>query len=161
MHRNKDFWGPDGWSCSYTMFTAIDNEIHSARVRPRSFPRRTTPQISYSESVHLPPLQRWSVFFSFVLSTPSLTPLSSCYIGPRLCLGQQFAYNETSFMLIRIFQTFESVSLAPDAQPAWSRPPAAWKAEIGKRKSKEEFWPKTHLTMYSHVSYASAWVSWC
>jgi len=53
-------------------------------------------------------------------------------------------------MLIRLFQTFESVSLATDAQPAWSRPSAAWKADVGKRKAKEEFWPKTHLTMYSH-----------
>ncbi|KIM77311.1 hypothetical protein PILCRDRAFT_825474 [Piloderma croceum F 1598] len=72
--------------------------------------------------------------------------------GPRLCLGQQFAYNEASFMLIRLFQTFDSVSLAREAQPAWSRPPAAWKeaAHDGKRKAKEEFWPKTHLTLYAH-----------
>jgi hypothetical protein len=55
-------------------------------------------------------------------------------------------------MLIRLFQTFESVSLNREAQPSWSRPPASWKAALGKRKAKEEFWPKTHLTMYSHVS---------
>jgi len=70
--------------------------------------------------------------------------------GPRLCLGQQFALNELSFMLIRLFQSFESVSLATEAQPTWSRPPASWKAAVGKRKAKEGFWPKSHLTMYAH-----------
>jgi hypothetical protein len=58
-------------------------------------------------------------------------------------------------MLIRLFQTFDSVSLAQEAQPAWSRPPALWKeaAHDGKRKAKEEFWPKTHLTLYAHVCF--------
>lgn len=57
-------------------------------------------------------------------------------------------------MLIRLLQHFESVQLAYDAQPAWSRPPAQWKefASNGRRKGKEEFWPKTHLSMYSYVS---------
>jgi hypothetical protein len=79
--------------------------------------------------------------------------------GPRLCLGREFAYNETSFILIRLFQVFESVSLAPDAQPVWSRPPVSWKAAgvSGKRKSKEEIWPKADLTMYAHVGHF--WVS--
>ena len=58
-------------------------------------------------------------------------------------------------MLIRLLQTFDSVSLAREAQPAWSRPPASWKeaAHDGKRKAKEEFWPKTHLTLYAHVRF--------
>ena len=75
-------------------------------------------------------------------------------LGPRTCLGQQFAYNQASFMLIRLLQRFESVQLAYDAQPVWSRPPAHWKAfaSNGRRKGKEEFWPKTHLFMYSYVS---------
>lgn len=134
----------------------IDKNICSACVWPGSFPRRATPQISSSQLIYLPSLQRRSVFFCSVALSILSEPAIVYHIGPRLCLGQQFAYNEASFILIRLFQTFESVSLAADAQPAWSRPPAAWKAEVGKRKAKEEFWPKTHLTMYSHVSCAPA-----
>ncbi|KZP20533.1 cytochrome P450 [Athelia psychrophila] len=69
--------------------------------------------------------------------------------GPRICLGQQFAYNEVSFMLIRLLQNFSSVSLDPSAQPAETRPPASWAGQAG-RKGIEQFWPKSHLTMYSH-----------
>ncbi|KAH8119743.1 cytochrome P450 monooxygenase pc-1 [Phellopilus nigrolimitatus] len=70
--------------------------------------------------------------------------------GPRICLGQQFAYNETSFMLIRLLQAFDAVELAPDAQPPKTRVPAAWAKAAGERKSKERVWPKSHLTMYAH-----------
>ena len=40
--------------------------------------------------------------------------------GPRICLGQQFAYNEMSFFLIRLMQSFSSFTLADDVQPAGS-----------------------------------------
>ncbi|KAL1754622.1 cytochrome P450 [Schizophyllum commune] len=40
--------------------------------------------------------------------------------GPRICLGQQFAYNEMSFFLVRLLQSFSSFSLADDVQPAES-----------------------------------------
>ncbi|KAI5997178.1 cytochrome P450 [Pisolithus albus] len=36
--------------------------------------------------------------------------------GPRICLGQQFAYNEMSFFLVRLLQTFSSITLAEDLQ---------------------------------------------
>ncbi|KAG2029801.1 cytochrome P450, partial [Suillus americanus] len=36
--------------------------------------------------------------------------------GPRICIGQQFAYNEVSFFLIRLLQQFSSVSLATNVQ---------------------------------------------
>ncbi|PSR74974.1 hypothetical protein PHLCEN_2v9388 [Hermanssonia centrifuga] len=68
--------------------------------------------------------------------------------GPRICLGQQFAYNEMSFFLIRLLQTFETVSLDVEAQPADSRPPTEWANWPG-RKGVEKFWPKVHLTLYS------------
>ncbi|THH10403.1 hypothetical protein EW145_g1356 [Phellinidium pouzarii] len=70
--------------------------------------------------------------------------------GPRICLGQQFAYNEVSFMLIRLLQAFDAVALAPDAQAPETRPPAAWARETGSRKSRERVWLKSHLTMYVH-----------
>ncbi|KAH7926998.1 cytochrome P450 [Leucogyrophana mollusca] len=69
--------------------------------------------------------------------------------GPRICLGQQFAYNEISFMLIRLLQNFSSMTLAPEAQSPDTRPPADWATAEG-RKATEKFYPKMHLTMYAH-----------
>jgi cytochrome P450 len=48
--------------------------------------------------------------------------------GPRICLGQQFAYNEMSYFLIRLLQNFSEVSFAEDVQPPESKPPVAWKS---------------------------------
>ncbi|KAI0318188.1 cytochrome P450 [Amylostereum chailletii] len=69
--------------------------------------------------------------------------------GPRICLGQQFAYNEISFTLIRFLQTFSSVSLALDVQPSDTIPPKEW-AQAEGRQAIEKVWPKQHLTMYAH-----------
>ncbi|KZS95587.1 cytochrome P450 monooxygenase pc-1 [Sistotremastrum niveocremeum HHB9708] len=68
--------------------------------------------------------------------------------GPRICIGQQFAYNEISFFLIRLLQSFDQIELATDAQPLDSRPPAEWKQKTG-RAAIEQFVPQTHLTMYA------------
>ncbi|KAI0677048.1 cytochrome P450 monooxygenase pc-3 [Trametes maxima] len=69
--------------------------------------------------------------------------------GPRICLGQQFAYNEMSFFMIRLLQNFSSVSLDLTAQPPESLPPAEWKDAPG-RKGKEQIFPKSHFTLYVH-----------
>ncbi|KAJ6513501.1 cytochrome P450 monooxygenase pc-1 [Mycena vulgaris] len=73
--------------------------------------------------------------------------------GPRICLGQQacfqpdaFAYNEMSFMIIRLLQAFSSFSLDEDAFAPEGRPPAEWAATEG-RKAIEKFRPKLHLSM--------------
>ncbi|KAF8959382.1 cytochrome P450 [Flammula alnicola] len=68
--------------------------------------------------------------------------------GPRICLGQQFAYHEASFFLVRLLQNFSAISLAPAAQPPGSRAPADWAQDKDARKAKEKIRPKTHLTMY-------------
>ncbi|KAG2139815.1 cytochrome P450, partial [Suillus bovinus] len=65
--------------------------------------------------------------------------------GPRICLGQQFAYNEMSFMIIRLLQNFSNITLSPE--PAM-RPPAWW-AEKGGRQAIEQFRPRNHLTLYA------------
>lgn len=103
--------------------------------------------------VRVPSFVRHALLLNFLLR----------YLGPRLCLGQQYAYNQMSFMLIRLLQTFESVTLAKEAQPAGSLPPAEWKqsAAQGKRKAREEFWPKTHLTMYANVCHHCPLLSAC
>ncbi|KAI0916862.1 hypothetical protein AcW1_007802 [Taiwanofungus camphoratus] len=67
--------------------------------------------------------------------------------GPRICLGQQFAYNEMSFFVVRLLQSFDRIELAPDAQPAYSLPPASWVSGSG-RKAVEKIRPKHELTMY-------------
>jgi len=68
--------------------------------------------------------------------------------GPRICLGQQFAYNESSFFMVRLLQKYDQITLAPDAQPAESLPPPEWKNGKDRRRV-ERFRPKTHLTMYA------------
>jgi len=75
--------------------------------------------------------------------------------GPRICLGQQFAYNEMSFMLIRLLQNFSSIELDADAIPLEARPPAEW-AKASGRKAVEKVFPKMHLTMYT---YGGLWVN--
>ncbi|EDR04959.1 uncharacterized protein LACBIDRAFT_303883 [Laccaria bicolor S238N-H82] len=67
--------------------------------------------------------------------------------GPRICLGQQFAYQEASFFLIRLLQQFTGFSLAPVAQPEGTRPPESWKGCAGSKGS-TKVWPGLHLTMY-------------
>ncbi|KAJ7926794.1 cytochrome P450 [Mycena leptocephala] len=69
--------------------------------------------------------------------------------GPRICLGQQFAYHESSFFLVRLLQTFSSVSFASDAQPPEGRPPASWKTDDKAGwKAHEKIRPRSHLTMF-------------
>ncbi|KIJ64222.1 hypothetical protein HYDPIDRAFT_40451 [Hydnomerulius pinastri MD-312] len=68
--------------------------------------------------------------------------------GPRICLGQQFAYNEMSFMMIRLLQNFSSITLSPESQDPSTRPPAAWANGEG-RQAIERFHPRNHLTLYA------------
>ncbi|KAF8671824.1 cytochrome p450 [Rhizoctonia solani] len=68
--------------------------------------------------------------------------------GPRICLGQQFAYNEASFVLVRVLQRFDTLQLAMDAAPAGSIPPPEWRSQSG-RASVEKVWPKNAVTLYS------------
>ncbi|KAI9463428.1 cytochrome P450 [Boletus coccyginus] len=68
--------------------------------------------------------------------------------GPRICLGQQFAYNEMSFMLIRLLQNFSAIALCPNSQNPADRPPAAWAWGKG-RQVVEQFHPRRHLTLYA------------
>ncbi|KAK0187428.1 cytochrome P450 [Armillaria mellea] len=69
--------------------------------------------------------------------------------GPRICLGQQFAYNEASYYLIRLLQTFSSFSLAMDAQPPEGIPPKSWTKAPGTTKGRDKIMFGLHLTMYA------------
>ncbi|GJE84229.1 cytochrome P450 [Phanerochaete sordida] len=68
--------------------------------------------------------------------------------GPRICLGQQFAYNEMSFFLVKLLQTFDDIAFVREAFDPAVLPPAEWAAFPG-RKGKEKVWPRAHLTVYS------------
>ncbi|KAJ6579544.1 cytochrome P450 [Mycena vulgaris] len=68
--------------------------------------------------------------------------------GPRICLGQQFAYHEASFFLVRLLQNFCGFSLASDAQPEATKPPASWKEAKGTQAT-EKIMLGLHLTMYA------------
>ncbi|KAJ7938149.1 cytochrome P450 monooxygenase [Mycena leptocephala] len=67
--------------------------------------------------------------------------------GPHICLGQQFAYQEISFFIIRLLQTFQFLELASDSMPADALPPASWATGKG-RKAIEKIRPKSDLTMF-------------
>ncbi|KAF8753826.1 cytochrome P450 [Rhizoctonia solani] len=67
--------------------------------------------------------------------------------GPRICLGQQFAYNEASYFLSRLLQRVESIELVPEAFPDGTLPPPEWRNGEG-RGVYEKVWPKSHLTIY-------------
>lgn len=67
--------------------------------------------------------------------------------GPRICLGQQFAYAETSYLLVRMMQRVASIELAPDAQPAGTLPPPEWASSPIGRESVERIRPISSLTL--------------
>ncbi|KIJ25685.1 hypothetical protein M422DRAFT_236883 [Sphaerobolus stellatus SS14] len=68
--------------------------------------------------------------------------------GPRMCMGQQFAYHETSYFIIRLLKTFSTVELAEDSRPASARPPTSWKMSNIGREKVEQCWPRASLTLY-------------
>ncbi|KAF8308490.1 cytochrome P450 [Clavulina sp. PMI_390] len=77
--------------------------------------------------------------------------------GPRICLGQNFAYNQASFLTVRILQAFDSLQLRQreDAPPG-SLPPQAWAKAKNQRQATEQIWPAAGLTLYSR---GGIWIS--
>ncbi|KAH9483162.1 Cytochrome P450 monooxygenase 75 [Psilocybe cubensis] len=64
--------------------------------------------------------------------------------GPRICLGQQFAYHEATFYLVRLLQNFKHFTLDYATN---SPPPADWAQGEGLKKT-EKVYLLAHLTMY-------------
>ncbi|KAF6743003.1 cytochrome P450 monooxygenase pc-1 [Ephemerocybe angulata] len=69
--------------------------------------------------------------------------------GPRICLGQQLAYNQLSIIVIRFLQAFSSFTLVEAAFPPDARVPKEWNGEFKGRKSLERFRPKAVISMSS------------
>ncbi|KAG6908239.1 hypothetical protein DXG01_005632 [Tephrocybe rancida] len=70
--------------------------------------------------------------------------------GPRICVGQNYAYNEASYFLVRLLQKFDRFTLAPEVQPAGSLPPREWKERKGRQRV-EEVWPAVAMTLYVKI----------
>ncbi|KAI0350150.1 cytochrome P450 [Trametes cingulata] len=68
--------------------------------------------------------------------------------GPRICLGQQFAYNEISFMLTRLLQRFSGITLRQDAHPSAVPPPGVERSPYAVDGG-ERVWMRSHLTTYA------------
>ncbi|KAF7289255.1 hypothetical protein MIND_01387100 [Mycena indigotica] len=128
MHRRPDLWGPDVLEWDPERF--IDERLHKYRII-----------LSFSSSL--------SYSTSAVIPNPFIfLPFSA---GPHICLGQQFAYHQASVFLIRLFQAFSGLSLALDAQPPDSLPPAEWRdpeKDVLGWKRRERLFVKSHLTMH-------------
>ncbi|KAG8903345.1 hypothetical protein FRB99_003407 [Tulasnella sp. 403] len=72
------------------------------------------------------------------------------FAGPRVCIGQQLAYNEASFVMVRLAQAFRKFTLVQvDAAPVGSLPPESWKDAKGKRKAVEKIVPLSAVTMFA------------
>ncbi|KAK6984008.1 cytochrome P450 [Favolaschia claudopus] len=69
--------------------------------------------------------------------------------GPRICLGQQFAYHEASFFLVRLLQSFSDIALAQSVAPVSPSPshPSAEPDPLG-WKQRERLPIRMHLTLY-------------
>lgn len=63
----------------------------------------------------------------------------------------QFAYNEVSYLLIRLLQSFSGFSLATDEMPDEAMAPKHWANSPG-AKGREKIMFGMHLTMYAKVS---------
>lgn len=132
MHRRTDLWGPDGTP------PFLLNPSNPPLTNPLPIAHEFDPDRFLDSR-----LQTYLIKNPFIF-----VPFNA---GPRICIGQQFAYNEMSFMFIRLLQNFSSIALDEAAQPPDTRPPKKWKGAEG-RKGIEKVWPKFHLTVYCNVS---------
>ncbi|KAF9004996.1 cytochrome P450 monooxygenase CYP63 [Cyathus striatus] len=80
----------------------------------------------------------------FVANPQMYTPFSA---GPRICVGQNYAYNQMAYFLVRLLQKFDSVTLLPEFQPEGSLPPPEWKERNGRQRI-EQVWPSGALTLF-------------
>ncbi|KAF5354945.1 hypothetical protein D9756_005644 [Leucocoprinus leucothites] len=68
--------------------------------------------------------------------------------GPRICLGQQFAYNEASFFLVRLLQRFSSFTFEEKARPLDAAAPKPEWVGIPGPQGKDKIRLRNNLTMY-------------
>ncbi|KIJ41473.1 hypothetical protein M422DRAFT_60420 [Sphaerobolus stellatus SS14] len=119
--------------------------------RPIHFPRRTQRYNLWekNEDEFLP--ERW--LDEKTLTNVNSTPFMYCPFsgGPRNCIGQGFAFNETAYFLVRLLQRFKAFKFAPRCQPTGSLPDPVWKRKPG-RQSAEQIVPAINMTIHSKSS---------
>ncbi|SJL17616.1 uncharacterized protein ARMOST_21170 [Armillaria ostoyae] len=127
MHRRTDLWGPDGKMIALPLPTLTPPNLPALEFDPDRF---------LDSRLH-----------KYLTPNPYIfVPFNA---GPRICLGQQFTYNEASYYLIRLLQTFSSFSLALDAQPAEGIPPKTWTRAPGTTKGRDKIMLGTHVLLYA------------
>lgn len=130
MHRRKDLWGPDG-EFLFTTFLLLRTCHSPSTITAEEF----DPDRFLDERV-----QRYLAPNPFIF-----LPFNA---GPRICLGQQFAYNEASTVIVRLVQAFKRISLDMDSNPE-AKPPALWALGSG-RMTVEKVWVKSDITAYAN-----------
>jgi hypothetical protein len=66
-------------------------------------------------------------------------------------MGQNFAINEASYLLVRILQQYDTFTLASEAQAPDSLPPAEWRLNGTGRAKYEKVWPAAAMTLFIKV----------
>ena len=68
------------------------------------------------------------------------------------CLGQNYAYHEASYFLVRLLQQYDNFTLDFNAQPEASLPPPEWSKPCSRgRQAVEKIWPGIAMTLYIKV----------
>ena len=134
--RHKPYWGEDAHIFDPDRF--LDDRVKKY-VTPNPFvfiPFSAGPRI---------------VRLTYILSITSYIYIS------QQCLGQQFAYHEASFFVIRMLQRYDRIALAPECLSADSRPPVSWQSSKAgtPRKAMEQCVLNSHLTLF--VKVCAAW----
>lgn len=75
--------------------------------------------------------------------TPNPYIFSPFNAGPRICLGQQFAYHEASFYLVSLLQQFTKFKLDENEN---IKPPESWSKFEGPQ-GRDRVVPRSGLTM--------------
>ena len=131
VQRNKALWGPDADKFDPERWLQPDRLARYVANPTMFTPFSAGPRIV---SLYVP--------FSIQLYID--------YSGEKKCLGQNYAYHEVSYLLVRLLQKFERFTLAPEVQPQGSLPPPEWKKGKG-RQAEERIWPSAAMTLYVKV----------
>jgi hypothetical protein len=133
LHRRIDLWGPDGNFLNITQYLSMFTCFLFLCLLRTAL--KFDPDRFLDERLH-----------KYLVTNPFIfCPFNA---GPRICLGQQLAYNKASFFLVRLLQRFAGFNIDSKAN---IKPPADWATGTG-TKPTEKVHPLSHLALYVKVS---------